>query len=85
MVPYFHHTTGDRSVRGSRRHTSVTIIVFNVIVCYGDGRIIRKRNIREVCPLMVHVCRFNLWGLWTVPQVVYAVVYVHIYVKNIRL
>ena len=72
-------------MRSSRRHTSVTIIVFNVIVCYGDGRIMRKRIIREMCLLMVHVCRFNLWDLWTVPQVVYAVVYVCIYGKNICL
>ena len=72
-------------MRGSRRHTSVTIIVFNVIVRYGDGIIIRKRNIREMCSLMVHVCRFDLRDLWTVSQVVYAVVYVHIYAKNIHL
>ena len=71
--------------RGSRCHTSITVIVFNVIVCYGDGRIMRKRIIREMCPLMVHVCRFDLQDLWTVPQVVYAVVYVRIYGKNIRL
>ena len=72
-------------MRGSRRHTSVTIIVFNVIVHYGDGRIIRKRIIREMCPLMVHACHFNLQDLWTVSQVIYAVVFVHIYAKNIRL
>ena len=72
-------------MRGSRHHTSVTVIVFNVIVRYGDGRIMRKIIIREMCPLMVHVCRFNLWDLWMVPQVVYAVVYVCIYGKNIRL
>ena len=72
-------------MRGSRCHTSVTIIVFNVIVRYGDGRIIRKRIIRKMCPLMVHLCRFDLWDLWTVSQVVYAVVYVHIYGKSICL
>ena len=72
-------------MRGSRRHTSVTIIVFNVIVRYGDGRIIRKRIIREMCPLMVHACRFDLRDLWIVSQVIYAVVYVDIYAKNIRL
>ena len=72
-------------MRGSRHHTSVTVIVFNVIVRYGDGRIIRKRIIREMCLLMVHVCHLDLWDLWMVPQVVYAVVYVHIYGKNIRL
>ena len=72
-------------MRGSRHHTSVTITVFNVIVCYGDRRIIRKRIIREMCPLMVHVCRFNLWDLWMVSQVIYAVVNVHIYAENILL
>ena len=72
-------------MRGSRRHTSVTIIVFNVIVRYGDRRIIRKRIIREMCPLMVHVCHFNLRDLWMVSQVIYAVVYVHIYAENILL
>ena len=68
-------------MRGSRHHTSVTIIVFNVIVCYGDGRIMRKRIIREMCPLIVHVCCFDLRDLWMVSQVVYAVVYVHIYTR----
>ena len=72
-------------MRGSRRHTSVTVIVFYVIVRYGDGRIIRKRIIREMCPLMVHACCFDLRDLWAVSQVVYAVVYVHIYAKNIHL
>ena len=72
-------------MRGARCHTSVTVIVFNVIVCYGDGRIMRKRIIREMCPLMVHVCHFDLRDLWMVPQVVYVVVYVHIYGKNIHL
>ena len=38
-----------------------------------------------MCPLMVHACCFDLWDLWTVSQVVYAVVYVHIYAKNIHL
>ena len=38
-----------------------------------------------MCLLMVHVCRLDLRDLWTVPQVVYAVVYVPIYGKNIRL
>ena len=72
-------------MRGSRHHTSVTIIVFDVIVRYGDGRIIRKRIIREMCPLMVHACRFDLRDLWVVSQVVYVVVYVHIYAKNVHL
>ena len=45
----------------------------------------RKRIVREMCLLMVHVCCLNLWDLWMVPQVVYAVVYVRIYGKNIRL
>ena len=72
-------------MRSLRHHTSVTIMVFNVIVHYGDRRIIRKRIIREMCPLMVHACRFDLWDLWMVSQVVYAVVYVHIYAKNIHL
>ena len=70
-------------MRGSRRHTSVTVIVFNVIVCYGDGRIMRKRIIRKMCPLMVHVCCFDLRDFWMVPQVMYAVVYLHIYGKSI--
>ena len=72
-------------MRGSRCHTSVTIIMFNVIVHYGDRRIMRKRIIREMCPLMVHVCCFDLQDLWTVPQVMYVVVYFHIYGKSIRL
>ena len=72
-------------MRGSRRHTSVTVIVFNVIVHYGDERIMRKRIIREMCLLMVHVCRLDLQDLWMVPQVMYAVIYVRIYGKNIRL
>ena len=72
-------------MRGSRRHTSVTIIVFDVIVRYDDGRIIRKRIIREMCPLIVHACCFDLQDLWVVSQVIYAVVYVHIYAKNIHL
>ena len=38
-----------------------------------------------MCLLMVHVCRFNLQDLLTVLQVMYAVVYVCIYGKNIRL
>ena len=70
-------------MRGSRHHTSITVIVFNVIVRYGDGRIIRKRIIREMCLLMVHVCRLDLQDLWMVPQVMYAVVYLHIYGKSI--
>ena len=54
---------GDRSVRGSTRHTSVTVIVFNVIVRYDDERIIRKRIMREMCLLVVYVCRLDIRGL----------------------
>ena len=34
-------------MRGSRRHTSVIVIVFNVIVHSGNGRIIRKKNYKR--------------------------------------